>query len=122
MVEPGTEPTQGRVKVANEVIAQIAALTALQVEGVAGVADRTNGLARVIRRGSGLHKGVRVDFTDDQSLRLKLFLVADSGRRLPELAAEIQRRVVAAVDRMVGLRAETVDVLFSDVRFSDTPA
>ena len=121
MVEPGYQPTQGRVKVANEVIGQIAALTALQVEGVAGVADHTNQFARVVRRG-GLHKGVRVEFADDQTLRLKLFLVADSGRKLPELAAEIQRRVVAAVDRMVGLKAETVDVLFADVRFSDSPA
>ena len=35
---PAFKSTPGRVKVANEVIAQIAGLTALQIPGVAGVA------------------------------------------------------------------------------------
>jgi len=42
------EPTPGKVKVANEVIAQVAALTALQVSGVSGMADRTGKLPRVL--------------------------------------------------------------------------
>jgi uncharacterized alkaline shock family protein YloU len=71
MTETLSEPTQGRVKVANEVIAQIAAMTALQVPGVAGVADRTNQITRVIRRG-GIHKGVRVELDGEESLRLQL--------------------------------------------------
>jgi uncharacterized alkaline shock family protein YloU len=114
------QPTHGRVKVANEVIAQIAAMTALQVPGVAGVADRTNQITRVIRRG-GIHKGVRVEMLPDESLRLQLFLVAESGRNLPDLASTVQRDVVAAVDRMLGLSTSAVDVYFVDVRFSEAP-
>ena len=116
MTETAREPTPGRVKVANEVIAQIAALTALQVEGVAGVADRQSAITRVIRRG-GLHKGVRVEMDQDDSLKLQLFLVAESGRVLPSLATEVQQRVVAAVNRMLGLSTSAVDVFFADVRF-----
>jgi uncharacterized alkaline shock family protein YloU len=121
MTETLSQPTQGRVKVANEVIAQIAAMTALQVPGIAGVADRTNQITRVIRRG-GIHKGVRVEMDGDESLRLHLFLVADSGRNLPDLATRVQHDVVAAVDRMLGLSTSSVDVYFVDVRFSEPPA
>jgi uncharacterized alkaline shock family protein YloU len=111
-----TVPTRGKVKVANEVIAQIAALTALQVPGVAGVADRSSPITRVIRKG-GVHKGVRLDFEPGDTLRLQLHLVAVSGRALPALAAEVQRRVVSAVERMLGLHTSQVDVYFADIRF-----
>ncbi|HEV3233509.1 MAG TPA: Asp23/Gls24 family envelope stress response protein [Candidatus Dormibacteraeota bacterium] len=121
MTETLPQQTQGRVKVANEVIAQIAAMTALQVPGVAGVADRTNQITRVIRRG-GIHKGVRVEIADEDTLRLQVFLVADSGKNLPDLATRVQQDVVAAVDRMLGLRTSSVDVYFVDVRFSEPPA
>jgi uncharacterized alkaline shock family protein YloU len=110
-------PTPGQVKVANEVIAQIAALTALQVQGVSGMADRTNQLTRVIRRG-GIHKGVRLEMTGERDLRLQIYLVAESGKNLPALAAEVQTRVAGAVDRMLGLNTTAVDVFFADVRFA----
>ena len=119
-IAPAFQTTNGKVKVANEVIAEIAALTAMQIPGVAGVADRNNQITRVIRRG-GLHRGVRVELVSDDSLKLQLFLVAESGRNLPALAAEVQRQVVAAVDRMLGLQTSTVDVFFADVRFNETP-
>jgi uncharacterized alkaline shock family protein YloU len=120
-IAPAFQPTNGRVKVANEVIAQIAALTALQIPGVAGVADRSNQITRVIRRG-GLHKGVRVELVDEDTLKLQVFLVAFSGRNLPELAAEVQKQVIAAVDRMLGLKTSNVDVFFADVRFNEAEA
>jgi uncharacterized alkaline shock family protein YloU len=118
---PAFAPTKGRVKVANEVIAQIAAMTALQIPGVAGVTDRSNQITRVIRRG-GLHKGVRVELVDEDTLKLQLLLVAESGRNLPELAAEVQKQVIAAVDRMLGLKTSNVDVFFADVRFNEAEA
>ena len=120
-IAPAFQPTNGRVKVANEVIAQIAALTALQIPGVAGVADRSNQITRVIRRG-GLHKGVRVELVDEDTLKLQVVLVAYSGRNLPELAAEVQKQVIAAVDRMLGLKTSNVDVFFADVRFNEAEA
>ena len=114
---PSMEPTPGKVKVANEVIAQIAALTALQVSGVSGMADRTGKLTRVIRRG-GIHKGVKLEMVGTTDLRMQIYLVAESGRNLPALASEVQQRVAGAVDRMLGLNTTAVDVFFADVRFA----
>ena len=121
MAETTYRPTEGRIKVANEVIAQIAAATALQVSGVAGIADRSNQVVRVIRRG-GLHKGVRVELLGTDALKLKLYLVAESGKSLPALASEVQRMVAGAVDRMLALRTDAVDVYFVDVRFNEASA
>ncbi|MFN2462541.1 MAG: Asp23/Gls24 family envelope stress response protein [Candidatus Dormibacteria bacterium] len=115
------EPTPGNVKVANEVIAQIAALTALQVSGVSGLADRTGKFPRVIRRG-GIHKGVKLEMVSATDLRMNIYLVAESGRNLPALASEVQSRVAGAVDRMLGLNTTAVDVFFADVRFAPAPA
>jgi uncharacterized alkaline shock family protein YloU len=119
MVEetPALTPTPGQVKVANEVIAQIAALTALQVAGISGMADRTNQITRVVRRG-GIHKGVRLEMTGERDLRLQIYLVAESGKNLPALASEVQQRVAGAVDRMLGFNVTAVDVYFADVRFA----
>jgi uncharacterized alkaline shock family protein YloU len=114
---PPMEPTPGNVKVANEVIAQIAALTSLQVPGVSGLADRSGKLPRVIRRG-GIHKGVKLEMVGATELRMQIFLVAESGKNLPALASEVQQRVAGAVDRMLGLSTIAVDVFFADVRFA----
>ena len=114
---PTMDPTPGKVKVANEVIAQIAALTALQVPGVSGMADRSGKLPRVIRRG-GIHKGVKLEMVGATDLRMQIYLVAESGKNLPALASEVQQRVAGAVDRMLGLNVTAVDVYFADVRFA----
>ena len=78
-------------------------------------------LGTIARRG-GLHKGVKVELVGEDTLKLQLLLVAESGRNLPDLAADVQKQVVAAVDRMLGLQTSSVDVFFADVRFSETQA
>src|SRR6266849_9632830 len=111
MAEIVEDTTGGKVKVANAVIAQLAAMTALQVDGVAGVADRSNQITRVIR-GGGLQRGVKVEQGADESLRLQILVVAESGRNLPDMASAVQAKVASAVDRMLGLSCSSVDVFF----------
>ncbi len=106
----------GSVKVANEVIAHIASLTACQVQGIAGMypAGARDG-HKVLEAGSA-HKGVRVDMGTD-SLQLELFLVVDASVHVPTVAAEVQRQVADAIDKMLGLEVRQVNVFIGDVRF-----
>jgi uncharacterized alkaline shock family protein YloU len=106
----------GSVKVANEVIAHIAALTALQVQGIAGLypAGSRDG-HRTLSAQAG-YKGVRVDMAND-SLRVELFLVVDHSAHVPTVAAEVQRQVADAIDKMLGIEVRQVDVFIGDVRF-----
>jgi uncharacterized alkaline shock family protein YloU len=108
----------GSVKVANEVIAHIASMTASQVQGVAGMypAKARDG-HRVLPVGS-LHKGVRVDMGSD-ALNLELFLVVDHSAHVPTVAAEVQRQVADAIEQMLGLEVRQVNVFVGDVRFPE---
>jgi uncharacterized alkaline shock family protein YloU len=106
----------GSVKVANEVIAHIAALTAGQVQGIVGMypAGARDG-RRALLPQTG-YKGVRVDMSND-SLRVELFLIVDHAAHVPTVAAEVQRQVADAIDKMLGLEVRQVDVFIGDVRF-----
>jgi uncharacterized alkaline shock family protein YloU len=108
----------GSVKVANEVIAHIASLTAVQVQGVAGMYPaRSRDSSRLLNTGTA-HKGVRVDMSNE-TLTLDLFLVVDSSARVPTVAAEVQRQVVDAIDKMLGLEVRQVNIFVGDVRFPE---
>ena len=109
----------GATRVANEVVAQIAALAALDVPGVHAMyhaGGNAGQLDRILRR-SGAHRGVRVQLLDDDTLRLDLHVVMDAGTDLPRMGGEVQRRVADAIDRMLGLALHAVNVFVSEVWF-----
>ena len=108
----------GSVKVANEVIANIASLTACQVQGIVGMyqAKARDG-HRVLPAGSS-HKGVKVDLGND-ALNLELFVIVDHSAHVPTVAAEVQRQVADAIDKMLGLEVRQVNVFVGDVRFPE---
>lgn len=106
----------GSVKVANEVIAHIASLTATQVQGIVGMYPAKARDGHRLLPVSSSYKGVRVDMGDD-ALQLELFLVVDHAAHVPTVAAEVQRQVVNAIDKMLGLEVRQVNVFVGDVRF-----
>lgn len=107
----------GTTRVANEVVASIAALAALQVQGVhAMYHPGGQNFDRIVRR-SHAHRGVRVELLDD-ALHLNLYVVIESGGNVPVVGAEVQQRVADAIDRMLALRVEEVNVFVSEVAFA----
>jgi len=106
----------GTTRVANEVVASIAALAALQVPGVHAMYHPGSQPINIVRR-SQAHRGVRVELVDD-ALRLDMFIVMEAGGSVPAVGAEIQRRVVDAVDRMLDLRVSEANVFVSEVVFT----
>jgi uncharacterized alkaline shock family protein YloU len=109
----------GTVRVANEVVARISALAALEVDGVHAMyqAGGSQQLDRILRRPAA-HRGVRVELLDDDRLRLDLFVVMEAGTHLPVMGATVQSRVADAIDRMLGLAIAEVNVFVSEVVFS----
>lgn len=106
----------GTTRVANQVVASIAALAALEVGGVhAMYHPGAQPLERITRRAHA-HRGVRVDFLDG-ALRLDVYVVVEAGGNVQAIGAEVQRRVVDAVDRMLDLSIAEVNVFISEVVF-----
>lgn len=106
----------GATRVANEVVASIAALAALQVEGVSAMYHPAgHQIDRILRRAYA-HRGVRVELVDS-ALHLDLWIVIEAGGSVPSIGGQVQRRVADAVDRMLGLRVAEVNVFVSEVIF-----
>ena len=108
----------GVTRVANEVVAWIAVLTALQVEGVHAMYQAAGqSLERILRR-SAAHRGAKVELRDEGTLDIDLWVVVLSGHSVPKVGAEVQQRVADAVERMLGLDVGTINVHVSEVVFA----
>ena len=109
--------TAGAIRVANEVIASIAALAAGEIEGVTGMDEAAaRHLGDWVRRQTA-HRGVRVQVEQDRSIHLDVFIEADSSTQLADVASSVQANVVEAVERMLGLEVGEVNVFVSSISF-----
>jgi uncharacterized alkaline shock family protein YloU len=109
----------GAVRVANEVIASIAALAASEIEGVEGLDEAAaRHFGDWVRRQSA-HRGVRVHIETDRSIHLEVFITVASDAKLADVAASVQANVVEATERMLGLEVGEVNVFVSSVAFAN---
>ncbi|MBJ7610221.1 MAG: Asp23/Gls24 family envelope stress response protein [Candidatus Dormibacteraeota bacterium] len=107
----------GATRVANDVVAWIAALTALQVRGVHAM-YRPSGqsIDRILRRRVA-HRGARVELRDD-GLLIDLWIVMEAGTNVAAVGAEVQASVGETIRRMLGLPLAAVNVFISEVVFT----
>jgi len=116
--DPRGDERLGTTRVANEVVAWIAALAALEVPGVAAMYQASGQqFDRILRRPVS-HRGVRVELQPDDSLKLDLHVVIAAGAEVPRMGAEVQRRVAEEIDKMLGLPIAEVNVYISEVVFA----
>ena len=108
------DPNLGEVKIADEVVAIIAALAATEVEGVASMAGNiTNDL--IARLGmKNLSRGVKVDVLEG-IVTVSLALVLKYGYNIMDVSAKIQEKVKAAVENMTGLTVTDVNIRIAGV-------
>ncbi len=103
----------GQVNITEQVIASIAGLAALEVEGVAGlwgnVADRLKALL-----GDERH-GVLARLGEGGTVRLILHVAIQYGYPIHQVARRLQARVKEEVENMTGLRVSSVDVYVQDL-------
>lgn len=87
--------------------------------GVVGLANPhlRDGLAELLQRESH-YKGVRLNKTDDQ-LVIDVYIIAEYGTRISEVARNIASAVKFAVEKAVGLTVSQVNVNIQGLRVSD---
>ena len=107
---------KGEVKIADEVVAIIAALAATEVEGVASMAGNiTNEL--ISRLGmKNLSKGVKVDVLEGVvtvSLNLKY------NYSVVEVSGKVQEKVKNAIENMTGLEVADVNIKVAGVEMEN---
>ena len=109
---------KGEVKIADEVVAIIAALAATEVEGVASMAGNiTNEL--ISRLGmTNLSKGVKVDVLEGV-VTVSLTLNLKYNYSVVEVSGKVQEKVKNAIENMTGLEVADVNIKVAGVEMEN---
>lgn len=111
------DETLGRIEVAPEVLIMIAYFAASQVEGVYRMGNAPAEKGRPFRR-SNRPDGISLEVGDDDHLKFDVFVLMQPHVDIMETSRQIQAAVVEAIDTMVGLPVDAVNVHVEDVIYA----
>ena len=104
----------GTVKIADDVVAMIAALAATEVDGVAAMAgNMTNELLSRVGVKS-LSKGARV-YVSNKKVKVELAITMEYGYNIPATCQRVQNTVKAAIENMTGLEVLDVNIRIAGI-------
>jgi len=108
------EENRGEIVIEDEVVAVIAGLAAMEVEGVASMAgNATKDLISKIGKKT-LSKGVNVDILEDVAT-VAMTLNLKYGYNIMDISAKVQEKVKVAVENMTGLTVADVNIRVAGV-------
>jgi uncharacterized alkaline shock family protein YloU len=112
------DTNMGEVKIADDVVAVIAALAATEVDGVASMAGNiTNELVSKLGM-KNLSKGVKVDVLEGV-VTVSLALVLKYNYSIMDVTAKVQERVKAAIENMTGLEVADINIRVAGVEMEN---
>jgi uncharacterized alkaline shock family protein YloU len=106
-----TEGDIGKITIAPQVLTTTVRLTALAVPGVARLIAPP-GVGRLLQG-----EGVKVEVVDDR-VRVKVYVVTDPGVNMLGVGRKVRAEVTRALEDMVGVEVEAVDVHIEDVAYA----
>jgi len=107
MVDDFIATENGNIKISQEVIVKISAISAREVEGVAGL-GASGGFADLLGK-KATEKGIKVEMTDDATV-IDVHITVKFGVKINEVAYKIQQTVKNAVEAYAGIDNVTVNV------------
>lgn len=108
----------GEVKIADEVVAIIAALAATEVDGVASMAGNiTNELVSKLGM-KKLSKGVKVDVLEG-IVTVSLALNLKYNYSIVETTSKVQEKVKSAIENMTGLEVADINIRVAGVQMEN---
>ena len=103
----------GGLRISGDVIAKIARLATLEVDGVEDISAGADGVQGLFRRVS-LQKPVIVQFTEDVA-EITVHIIVAYGRKIPPLCEKIQENVKSSVQNMTSITVSKVNVVVTGV-------
>ncbi|MBO5563999.1 MAG: Asp23/Gls24 family envelope stress response protein [Lachnospiraceae bacterium] len=104
----------GTIRIADDVVAMIASIATLDVEGVSSMAGDS---ASDIMNKVGVKKsprGVKVEIKDN-IVRISLAVILKYGYNIPATSSSIQSKVKTSIENMTGLYCSDVNVRISGI-------
>lgn len=103
----------GAVQIADDVVAVIASLAVVEVEGVYLAGNMTNDLIGKVGK-KGVSRGVRVDVLEG-NVTVDMVVNIEFGRNIPAVCQKVQGKVKAAIENMTGLTCSDVNIRIAGV-------
>ena len=118
LIELEENESIGEVKIADEVVATIAAIAATGVAGVDSVAgNMTNEMLGKLGM-KNLSRGVKVS-VEEGHVSVDLTLVMKYGYSIPQVTAKVQDKVKETIDNMTGLSVLDVNIKIAGVALEE---
>ncbi|MBO6270468.1 MAG: Asp23/Gls24 family envelope stress response protein [Clostridium sp.] len=118
LIELEENESIGEVKIADEVVATIAAIAATEVAGVDSVAgNMTNEMLGKLGM-KNLSRGVKVS-VEEGHVSVDLTLVMKYGYSIPQVTAKVQDKVKETIDNMTGLSVLDVNIKIAGVALEE---
>ncbi|MGV8145055.1 MAG: Asp23/Gls24 family envelope stress response protein [Alkaliphilus sp.] len=106
----------GQIKISEDVIKTIAALTVTRIEGIAGMSGGlAGGIAEILGKKT-LFKGTKLT-NDEKGAFIDLYIIVEYGTKIPDIAWEIQDEVKKSVYSMTNLVVDEVNIHVQGVNF-----
>ncbi len=108
---------QGRIRISEEVIATIAALSTVEVEGVASLAAHHGAdIAEQLNK-KNIARGVRLQLTED-AVAVDVAVLVKYGYAIPDVAKAVQEAVKSNIEATAGLAVKCVNVHIFGISFA----
>lgn len=106
------------VRIADDVVALIAAFAAMEVEGVSGMAGGLD--INTVSKGGmkKLGKTVKVEVSKE-GVKVELAIELVYGYSIPETCSKVQNRVCTSVENMTGLEVKDVNIRVAGIKMND---
>ena len=98
----------GSLQISNEVVAKIAKLAALEIDGVADVSSGSMQSVRGLLSKASLQKPVTVDLG---VAVVQVHVIAKYGSKIMPVCAKVQENVKQTIQNMTGITVSRVDVI-----------
>ncbi|NLI60612.1 MAG: Asp23/Gls24 family envelope stress response protein [Clostridiales bacterium] len=103
---------RGKITFADDVVATIAGLAALEVEGVASMSA---GIVEKFGKKTPT-RGVKVEVGEKEAA-VDLYMIVDYGVQIPEVAWNVQENVKKSIENMTGLSVVEVNIYIQGIEF-----
>lgn len=116
-MEINTSTSMGELVISEEVISAIATNAAKDVDGIAGFSNRPVDVVNTIKKGSlKVMSPVRV-LADGEDLNISIYVNMLPGKKIRQVAEEVQQAVKESVQNMTGKLVSKVNVIIAGLEF-----
>lgn len=110
--------TEGNIRIADDVIASIAAIAAGEVEGVASLGGGLD-ISDLLGKKQPIARGIKIGF-NDESVVVDMTVFLKYGVIVIDTAKKIQENVVNAIESMTGKKVACVNVTVGGISIEKT--